>query len=62
LAAPFRRLGADRTGSSDGVGLGLAIVAAIAQAHRGTLNLRPRPHGGLIAIVELPRSEAGSEA
>ena len=38
LAQPFRRLGADRTGSDDGAGLGLSIVAAIASAHRGTLD------------------------
>lgn len=57
LAEPFRRLGADRTRSEDGVGLGLAIVAAIATAHHGTLDLRARPQGGLTAIVELPRAE-----
>jgi signal transduction histidine kinase len=58
LAEPFRRLGADRTGSEDGVGLGLAIVAAIAAAHHGTLDLRARPQGGLAAVVELPRADA----
>jgi len=57
LAEPFRRLGADRTRSENGVGLGLAIVAAIATAHNGTLDLRPRPEGGLTAIVELPRAD-----
>ncbi len=43
LAQPFRRLGADRTRSDRGAGLGLSIVAAIAAAHQGTLELLPRP-------------------
>src|SRR6185437_8772296 len=43
LAQPFRRLRADRTGSDAGAGLGLSIVAAIASAHRGTLDLQARP-------------------
>jgi signal transduction histidine kinase len=54
LAQPFRRLGAERTGSSGGVGLGLSIVAAIATAHGGILTLDARPAGGLQAVVELP--------
>jgi hypothetical protein len=54
LAQPFRRLGADRIGSDGGAGLGLSIVAAIATAHRGTLELRPRPEGGLRVSVGLP--------
>ena len=40
LAQPFRRLGADRTGSAAGTGLGLSIAEAIAAAHGGTLRLR----------------------
>ena len=54
LAQPFRRLGADRTGSDDGAGLGLSIVAAITQAHRGSLQLRARPGGGLTVTITLP--------
>jgi signal transduction histidine kinase len=54
LAQPFRRLGADRTGSDDGAGLGLSIVAAITQAHRGSLQLHARPGGGLEVTVTLP--------
>jgi signal transduction histidine kinase len=54
LAQPFRRLRADRTGSDDGAGLGLSIVAAIASAHRGTLDLQARPGGGLRVAVTLP--------
>jgi len=54
LAQPFQRLGADRTGSSAGAGLGLSIVAAIAEAHGGTLDLRARPTGGLRVAIALP--------
>jgi signal transduction histidine kinase len=54
LAQPFRRLSADRTGSDDGAGLGLSIVAAITQAHRGSLQLHARPGGGLKVTITLP--------
>jgi signal transduction histidine kinase len=54
LGQPFRRLGADRTGSDTGAGLGLSIVAAIASAHRGALDLHARPEGGLRVGVTLP--------
>jgi signal transduction histidine kinase len=54
LAQPFRRLGADRTGSDHGSGLGLSIVDAIAVAHCGTLDLRARPEGGLAVSIGLP--------
>ena len=56
LSQPFRRLGAERTGSASGVGLGLSIVAAIVAAHRGTLDLQPGPDGGLHVRIELPRA------
>src|SRR5207245_1156248 len=42
LGRPFQRLGADRTASDRGIGLGLSIVAAIAAAHDGSLGLRAR--------------------
>jgi signal transduction histidine kinase len=54
LAQPFRRAGADRTGSHKGVGLGLSIVAAIAAAHGGVLELHARAEGGLRVTIELP--------
>ncbi|GAA4619759.1 ATP-binding protein [Actinoallomurus vinaceus] len=60
LTRPFRRLGADRTGTGDGTGLGLSIVAAVATAHGGTLDLRARPDGGLRVGVSLP-SVVGAE-
>ena len=56
LAQPFRRLGADRVGSDNGAGLGLSIVAAIASAHGGSLELRARPDGGLRVTIGLPTS------
>jgi len=62
LAQPFRRLGADRTGSDNGAGLGLSIVAAIASAHRGTLDLRARPGGGLRVAIALPLAAQAAPA
>jgi signal transduction histidine kinase len=63
LAQPFRRLGADRTGSENGTGLGLSIIAAVAEAHGGRLELHGLGDGGLQVVVELPlavRSFAGA--
>ncbi|HEY3902757.1 MAG TPA: HAMP domain-containing sensor histidine kinase [Streptosporangiaceae bacterium] len=54
LTQPFRRFGADRTGSDTGSGLGLSIVAAIAEAHGGTVDLAARSGGGLRVTIELP--------
>jgi two-component system sensor histidine kinase VanS len=54
LVEPFRRgSGRIRTDHA-GVGLGLAIVNSIAQAHDGTLTLTPRAAGGLRVTVRLP--------
>jgi len=58
LAQPFRRLGAERTGSQDGHGLGLSIVAAVVAAHHGALKLDARPQGGLRVQITLPASTA----
>ena len=62
LAQPFRRLGADRTGSDRGAGLGLSIVAAVAEAHGGVLELRARSEGGLRVGIALPRGPASVAA
>ncbi|MEV6157609.1 HAMP domain-containing sensor histidine kinase [Nonomuraea sp. NPDC052129] len=62
LAQPFERLGTDRTGSGDGSGLGLSIVAAIATAHGGGLEPRARPDGGLRVTVSLPPTSVRAEA
>ena len=61
FAEPFRRLGTPRTGSQTGSGLGLSIVASIAQAHGGALDLHARADGGLRVVIELPAA-AGGEA
>jgi signal transduction histidine kinase len=54
LFEPFRRLGADRTGSAHGTGLGLSIVRSVARAHGGEVTAQPRPDGGLAVTVRLP--------
>lgn len=63
LAEPFQR-GSERTRDDDhgGVGLGLAIVHRIAQAHDGSLVLTARSGGGLNATVWLPHPFPGSLA
>jgi two-component system sensor histidine kinase VanS len=54
LSEPFQR-GTQRIRTEHtGVGLGLAIVNSITQAHDGTLTLTPRAAGGLAVTVELP--------
>jgi two-component system sensor histidine kinase VanS len=54
LVEPFLR-GTERVRSDHaGVGLGLAIVDSITQAHDGTLTLTPRAAGGLRVTVQLP--------
>ncbi|MCY0937137.1 sensor histidine kinase [Streptomyces sp. H34-S4] len=55
LTEPFRR-GADRVRTDEhaGVGLGLAIVDSVVRAHAGTLDLTPRPAGGLLVTVRFP--------
>ncbi|MFC5959912.1 sensor histidine kinase [Streptomyces pratens] len=55
LTEPFQR-GTERARTDEhaGVGLGLAIVHSIVRAHDGTLDLVPRPAGGLLVTVRLP--------
>lgn len=54
LAEPFQR-GTERIRNDQaGVGLGLALVKSITQAHDGTLALDPRAGGGLRVTVQLP--------
>jgi signal transduction histidine kinase len=62
LSQPFRRLEADRIGTDKGSGLGLSIVAAIAEAHNGMLELGARPGGGLRVCVDLPAAPASVPA
>jgi signal transduction histidine kinase len=54
LLEPFQRADPDRTASPSGLGLGLSIVADIAEAHGASLDVRPRPEGGLTVAVSFP--------
>ncbi|RZU66119.1 two-component system sensor histidine kinase VanS [Microterricola gilva] len=61
LSEPFARAAGRTAGSSTrGHGLGLSIVSAIVDRFRGTLELEPRPDGGLRAIVRIPAAAATS--
>ena len=60
LAEPFERL--SREADARGAGLGLSIVRAVCEAHGGTLLIEPRPEGGLVVSVRLPRAAAASGA
>ena len=62
LFQPFQRLAADRTSRGDGLGLGLSIVQAIADAHNATVTARPQPAGGLIIEVTFPDPSNGTPA
>lgn len=52
----FRR--GSGAGSHPGSGLGLSIVRAVVEAHHGSLSLRNRPGGGLLACATLPLAAA----
>jgi two-component system OmpR family sensor kinase len=51
----FYRADSSRTRASGGSGLGLSIVAAVAEAHGGRVSAHPSPGGGATFAVELPR-------
>ncbi|WP_242910638.1 sensor histidine kinase [Actinomadura terrae] len=61
LTEPFQR-GTERARTDEhaGVGLGLAIVHSVVRAHYGTLTLTPRPEGGLLVMVRLPKTPHAS--
>jgi two-component system, OmpR family, sensor kinase len=50
----FRRPDSGRARSDGGAGLGLAIVSAIAHAHRGQATAANRPGGGAVVRLDLP--------
>lgn len=54
---PFYRIESSRRRATGGMGLGLAIVKAVADAHRGRVELCNRAEGGLMATLELPRQD-----
>jgi two-component system sensor histidine kinase VanS len=58
LVEPFQRGSGRARTDHAGVGLGLAIVNSITQAHEGTLTLSPRDAGGLCVRVQLPAAPA----
>jgi signal transduction histidine kinase len=55
LFQPFQRHGGGRPGRRDGLGLGLSIVGAIAEAHGAWLQACPGAGGGLAIQVGFPR-------
>jgi signal transduction histidine kinase len=55
LFRPFERLATTRAANSSGHGLGLSIVAAIADAHNATIAAHAGPEGGLRIQVSFPR-------
>jgi signal transduction histidine kinase len=58
LLQPFQRLSDHRNTDRDSLGLGLSIVAAIAEAHGAALSLHPQPAGGMTVDVAFPQSLA----
>jgi signal transduction histidine kinase len=57
LFQPFQRLGTDRTSRGVGLGLGLSIVQAIADAHNASISARPQSGGGLLVEVTFPHPD-----
>jgi len=62
LLQPFRRLPAGRAVHRDGLGLGLSIVAAIADAHHAAFRAVPGPEGGLDVTVAFANGPPGQVA
>ncbi len=58
LFEPFRRMEV-RTNDRDGVGLGLTLVRAIADAHEASVSAKPVAGGGLEISVTFPRLRPG---
>lgn len=66
LFRPFQRLRSHPGAAGDGIGLGLAIVQAIADDHDATIDANARPGGGLSIDISFPllwpASEGGGSA
>ena len=54
----FERFWRGERASSDGAGLGLSIVQAIAARHRGTVTVGDNPGGGAVFRLQFPASNA----
>ncbi len=61
LPAPGERFAGDRGVSADSSGLGLAIVQAVAAAHKGRLSLSHPASGGFEAAIELTAIDHSTE-
>ena len=57
LFQPFQKTGSERVQHTDGHGLGLAIVRAIAHAHGAKVTAHARPEGGLEIQANFPSSD-----
>jgi signal transduction histidine kinase len=56
----FYRADASRARASGGVGLGLSIVAAVAEAHGGIVSASSTPGNGATFTIALPLAEGGA--
>jgi signal transduction histidine kinase len=56
---PFQRLGTTRTTGTNGLGLGLSIVQAIADAHDATVSTTAPDDGGLHVQISFPAAASG---
>jgi signal transduction histidine kinase len=54
MMEPFARGEASRNRETGGAGLGLTLARAIAEQHGGTITLKNRAEGGLVAELRLP--------
>lgn len=59
---PYRRLGNEETRTSQGTGLGLALVKACQLAQQGTVEIMNRPGGGSIFTLTFHPVSEGGEA
>jgi two-component system OmpR family sensor kinase len=57
----FYRTDRSRTRSNGGVGLGLAIVRSVVEAHGGAVRYSVRPGGGSVFRVTFPRASAAAD-
>jgi len=62
---PYRRLNREVEAATPGTGIGLSIVAQLAELHEGRVEVQEAPGGGARFLVDLPlngRRPAGSDA